>query len=46
MNVGIAILVIISVIILGQLLLQRSQRRREFQEILRKLDEIIGSLAK
>lgn len=42
MNVGITILVIIGVVILGQLFLQNQERRRQHQEILRRLDELAG----
>ena len=40
MNVGITILVIIGVVILSQLLLQGSERRKEHREILERLDEL------
>jgi hypothetical protein len=40
MNVGITILVIIAVVILSQLLMQGSERRREHREILARLDEV------
>lgn len=38
MNVGITVLVIIGVVILSQLLMQGSERRREHREILARLD--------
>ena len=40
MNVGITILVIIAVVILSQLLMQGSERRREHREILARLDRL------
>jgi len=40
MNVGITILVIIGVVILSQLLLQGSERKKEHREILARLDEL------
>lgn len=40
MNVGITILVIIGVVILSQLLMQGSERRKEHREILARLDKL------
>jgi hypothetical protein len=40
MNVGITILVIIGVVILAQLLLQGSERKKEHREVLERLERL------
>ena len=42
MNVGIIFLVVIGVVILGQLLVQGNERRREHAALTRRLDRIAG----
>jgi hypothetical protein len=42
MNFGIVFLVIISVVILGQLVVQDRARRREHEEVLQRLETILG----
>ncbi len=44
MNVGITFLVIIGVVILSQLLLQGTQRRKEHHQLLDRLDRLESKL--
>ena len=40
MNVGIVVLIIIAFVLLGQTFEQKRERRRQHEEIMRKLDEL------
>jgi len=42
MNVGIVVLIVMSAVLLGQTFLQGRERRRHHDEVMRRLDELIG----